>query len=42
VPDEEARRRRVEKAIERMRELRKRTKPTTVEEIIAWKNEGRP
>lgn len=41
VPDEEDRLRRFDRAVERMNELRKHTKPTTVEEIIAWKNEGR-
>jgi prevent-host-death family protein len=41
VPDEEARQARVREAIEGIKELRKRTKPTTIEEIIAWKNEGR-
>jgi len=42
VPDEEARRARAAQAIERIKELRKHTKPATIEEIIAWKNEGRP
>jgi prevent-host-death family protein len=41
VPDDEARRRRVAEAIEGIKELRKHTKPATIEEIIAWKNEGR-
>lgn len=41
VPDEEARRARFDRAVEHMNELRKHTKPATVEEIIAWKNEGR-
>ena len=41
VPDEEARQERVRQATKGMKELRKQTKPTTVEEIIAWKNEGR-
>jgi prevent-host-death family protein len=41
VPDEEARRARVAEAIEGIKELRKHTKPATIEEIIAWKNEGR-
>jgi prevent-host-death family protein len=41
VPDEEARRARVAGAIEGIKELRKHTKPATIEEIIAWKNEGR-
>ena len=42
VPDEEARQERVREAIEGIKELRKRIKPATIEEIIAWKNEGRP
>ena len=41
VPDEEARLARFDSAIERMNARRKRNKPATVEEIIAWKNEGR-
>lgn len=41
IPDAEARRERVARAIEGMKELRKHTKPATIEEIIAWKNEGR-
>ena len=41
IPEDEARRERVARAIEAMRELRKHTKPATIEEIIAWKNEGR-
>jgi prevent-host-death family protein len=41
VPDEEARRARVAEAIGGIKELRKHTKPATIEEIIAWKNEGR-
>lgn len=32
---------RVNRAIERIKELRKHTKPVSIEEIIAWKNEGR-
>ncbi len=42
VPEEEARKARFDRAVERIKELRKHTKPTTIEEIIAWKNEGRP
>ena len=42
VPEKEARRAHVAGLIERIREHRKHTKPVTVEEIIAWKNEGRP
>lgn len=41
VPDDEARRARIDEAITRMIELRKTVKPATIEEIIAWKNEGR-
>jgi len=41
VPDEEARKERAARAIERIKELRKHTQPATIEEIIAWKNEGR-
>ena len=41
APDEENRRRTAREAMEGIRELRKHTKPVTVEEIIAWKNEGR-
>jgi prevent-host-death family protein len=41
VPDSEARRARASAAIERIKELRKSVKPATIEEIIAWKNEGR-
>jgi len=36
------RRARVEQAIEAVRALRSRAKPVTVEEILAWKREGRP
>ena len=41
VPDEDARKERVRRAIEGIKELRKHTQPATIEEIIAWKNEGR-
>lgn len=41
VPDGETRRERVARAIEGIKELRKHNKPATIEEIIAWKNEGR-
>ena len=41
VPDEEARKQRFDRAVERMNTRRKQNKPATVEEIIAWKNEGR-
>ncbi|QUS37731.1 prevent-host-death protein [Tardiphaga alba] len=39
--EEEARAARIRWAIEGIKELRKHTKPVSVEEIIAWKNEGR-
>jgi antitoxin (DNA-binding transcriptional repressor) of toxin-antitoxin stability system len=32
---------RTNRAIQGIKDLRKQTKPVTVEEIIAWKNEGR-
>jgi prevent-host-death family protein len=41
VPDEEARRARVDRAIKRIKELQKNAPRATIEEIIAWKNEGR-
>ncbi len=41
VPDEEARRARVARAIEGIKELQKNGPRATIEEIIAWKNEGR-
>jgi prevent-host-death family protein len=41
VPDAEARRQEFDRMVERMNERRKRNGPTTTEEIIAWKNEGR-
>ncbi len=41
VPDEDARKRRVREAIDGILELRKHNKPVTIDEIIAWKNEGR-
>jgi prevent-host-death family protein len=40
-PDEDARRQRTRDAIKGILEIRKHTKPATVEELIAWKNEGR-
>ena len=41
APNEDARLQRTREAIKGILELRKHTKPATVEEIIAWKNEGR-
>ena len=38
---EDAKLQRTREAIKGIIELRKHTKPVTVEEIIAWKNEGR-
>jgi prevent-host-death family protein len=36
----EARRRRAQEAFARMDEIRKKTKPVSVEEILAWRHEG--
>jgi prevent-host-death family protein len=41
APNEDTRRSSAREAIKGILELRKHTKPVTVEEIIAWKNEGR-
>ncbi len=41
VPEEETRRERVARAIEGIKELQKNGPRATIEEIIAWKNEGR-
>ncbi len=41
TPEEDARKRQIQEAIDGILELRKRNKPVSVEEIIAWKNEGR-
>lgn len=41
VPDEEARRVEARRAIAGIRELRKGAGKASIEEIIAWKNEGR-
>jgi prevent-host-death family protein len=41
VPDPARRQQQIDAAIAGIKELRKHTKRTTVEEIIAWKNEGR-
>jgi prevent-host-death family protein len=41
VPDEAARKERFDRAVERMKELQKNGPRATIEEIIAWKNEGR-
>jgi prevent-host-death family protein len=42
APDESVRQARIDSAIEGILELRKRNKSATVEEVISWKNEGRP
>ncbi len=42
MPDEAVRRARFDEIVTRMKERRARNKPVTLEEIIAWKNEGRP
>jgi prevent-host-death family protein len=41
APEETARRSNVQEAIAGIRELRKKVKPATVEEILAWRDEGR-
>jgi len=41
VPEESARESEVRQAIEEIKELRKHNKPATVEEILAWRDEGR-
>jgi prevent-host-death family protein len=41
IPDQDAKRIRTQEAIAGILELRKHTKPVSIEEIIAWKNEGR-
>ena len=40
-PQAEVDGKRVKQAMESMRELRKRTKPVSLEEILAWRDEGR-
>ena len=40
-PDIESDQERVERAMENIRELRKRTKPVSLEEILAMRDEGR-
>jgi prevent-host-death family protein len=39
--EDEALRERQRQAMRELRELRKQNKPVSVEEILAWKNEGR-
>jgi prevent-host-death family protein len=41
VPEAEIDRERVERAMQSMREIRKRTKPVSIEEILAMRDEGR-
>jgi prevent-host-death family protein len=41
IPDQDAQRTRTQEAIAGILELRKHTKPVSIEEIISWKNEGR-
>lgn len=41
TPESSAASERVQSAIKRIIERRKHNKPATIEEIIAWKNEGR-
>ena len=41
VPEQSQRQQDIEKAIAGIKELRKQVKPATIDEIIAWKNEGR-
>lgn len=40
-PQPEFDRERIKQAMESIRELRKRTKPVSLEEILAWRDEGR-
>jgi prevent-host-death family protein len=41
VPEAEVDRERVERAMQSIREIRKRTKPVSIEEILAMRDEGR-
>jgi prevent-host-death family protein len=41
VPETDERNQDIARAIKEIKELRKQIKPTTVEEILAWRNEGR-
>ena len=41
VPEVEIDRERVERAMQGIREIRKRTKPVSIEEILAMRDEGR-
>lgn len=41
VPHAEADRVRIERAVANIQEIRKRTQPVSVDEILAWRDEGR-
>lgn len=41
VPHGEADRQRIDQAMANLREIRKRTKPVSIDEILAWRDEGR-
>jgi prevent-host-death family protein len=41
VPDADRRKEDVRRVFAEIEEIRKRTKPVTVEEILAWRDEGR-
>jgi len=41
VPEAEAREAEINQAVRGIKELRRQTKPATVEEILAWRDEGR-
>jgi prevent-host-death family protein len=41
TPDEAARQKQIDRAIDGIRALRKRVKPVSLEEILAWRDEGR-
>jgi prevent-host-death family protein len=41
IPEAQIDRQRVEQAIQSIREIRKRTKPVSIEEILAMRDEGR-
>jgi prevent-host-death family protein len=41
VPETDERNQDIARAIKEIKELREHIKPTTVEEILAWRNEGR-
>jgi prevent-host-death family protein len=41
VPRQDSEQERVKRAMDGILEIRKRTKPTSIEEILAWRDEGR-